>query len=108
MEKTVPAPGCERCQRLEKDLRALQAERDELWLSLAKERQRANAILLSFPHAEKSEPIVAPPIIIYADPGPQPLRYKVADMVNNGMKRLLPFGHGGARQTVQRLLSRNR
>lgn len=109
--ENASSTGCERCKRLEQNLRDLQAERDELWLALAKERQRTNAILLSFPlHQQKLEPVVmmappAPPPPV--DLGPQPLRYRVADVLNNGVKKLTPFAHGGAKKTVQKLLLRN-
>lgn len=79
---------CERCKQLEERANLLQHERDELMLAVARERQRANAVLLEFP----TQPLVVQ-VQASAAKGPLPLRYRVADKVNDSVKGLLPFAH---------------
>lgn len=93
----IPISSCERCRHLDARLEALQIERDELLLALARERQRANSLLLQFPTLP---PLAcAPPV----NQGTPPLRYRVADRINDSIKRLLPFAHGAAKRFTFKL-----
>jgi hypothetical protein len=92
----IPISSCERCKELERRLEVLQAERDELVIAVARERQRANAVLVQFPTA----PVMVPAPVAVADP---PLRHRIADRINDSVKRLLPFAHTAAK----RLTSKN-
>jgi hypothetical protein len=92
----IPITPCERCRQLEERAAMLQLERDELFLAVARERERANAILLEFPN---------PPQIVQvhaAAAGPAPLRHRVVDRLNDSVKALLPFAH----VAVKRLLAK--
>jgi hypothetical protein len=85
--------GCDRCRTLENRLHALQAERDELVLALARERQRANSVVLEFPTVPLRSPTATAP------QGPAPLRHQIADRLNDSMKGILPFAHIAAAET---------
>jgi len=81
--------SCPECERLRAQLRMLQEERDAALTSVAKERERANAILVSQ---------VAP-----APPAPRPIRYWAVDLLNSGIKKALPLPHAGVRAAAQYL-----
>jgi hypothetical protein len=70
-------------------LRAAQDERDTALLSLARERERANAVLLSH---------VAP---AFPPAPPKPIRYWAVDLLNTGLKKALPLPHAGARAAFE-------
>lgn len=75
--------SCPECERLRVRIRELQEERDAALLSLSKEREKANVILTS-------QVAVAPP-------PPKPIRYWAVDLVNDGIKKVLPWPHSGVR-----------
>lgn len=84
-----PTTSCPDCERLRAQLQVLRDERDAALLSLAEERERSNAILVS--------QVAAP-----APPAPQkPVRYWAVDLLNSGIKKALPLPHAGARAAVQ-------
>ena len=88
---TDATASCPQCERLRAQLRELRQERDAALLSLAEERARANAILIS----QIAFPAPAEP--------PKPARYWVVDVLNSGMKRALPLPHAGARAAIEPL-----
>jgi hypothetical protein len=81
--------SCPECERVRAQLRQLREERDAALLSLAEERERANAILVSQ---------IAVPVLPAA---PKPVRYWAVDLLNSGIKKALPLPHAGARAAVQ-------
>lgn len=86
---TEATTSCAECERLRAQLREIREERDAALLSLASERERANAILVS----QIAVPV--PP------PTPQPVRYWAVDLLNSGIKKALPLPHAGARAAIQ-------
>lgn len=54
-------------------------------------RMLVHAVEPLWPRADAGEPRV---IVVHADPGPKPVRYKVADKLNSGLKRTLGPVHG--------------
>jgi hypothetical protein len=101
-ESTAGAKApCERCKGLEARIRALELERSDLLLALARERERANALFLSYPAAAQAAPAqtVAAPV-----GGRPPLRYRVVDALNNSLKRQFPGVHRAARDAGASLL----
>jgi len=89
---TDPTTSCAECERLRAQLRQVREERDAVLLSLARERERANAILLSQVALAPSPP---------APPPPKPIRYWAVDLLNSGVKKALPLPHAGVRVAVQ-------
>ena len=87
--------NCPDCERLRAQLREARAERDTALLSVAVEREKANAVLLS--------QLAAVP----APPPQKPLRYWVIDTLSDGFKRALPWPHKGVRAAA-RLFHRSR
>ncbi len=85
---------CPECDRLRAQLRELQEERDAVLLSLARERERANAILMSQ---------VAPATPRPVPPPPKPIRYWAVDLLNSGVKKALPLPHAGVRVAMELL-----
>jgi len=81
--------SCPECERLRAAIRELREARDAALLSLARERERANAILLS--------QVIPPP----PPPPPKPIRYWAVDLLNTGIKKALPLPHAGARAAMQ-------
>ena len=79
--------SCPECERLRAQLRELRQERDAALLSVAKERERANAILVS-----QMSPPPQPP---------KPIRYWAVDLLNSGIKKALPLPHAGVRAAAQ-------
>ena len=69
--------------------KAMRDERDEALRLVAIEREKANAILLS-----QSAAVPAPP-------PPKPLRYWIVDVLNDGMKKALPWPQAGVRAAVR-------
>ena len=78
--------SCSNCEQLRAEIRKAREERDAALLSVARERERANAILLS--------QVIAPP-------APKPMRYWAVDLINSGIKKALPLPHAGARAAVR-------
>jgi hypothetical protein len=76
-------PTCPECERLRARVRELQDERDAALLSVSREREKANAILTSQ--------------VALAPPPPKPIRYWAVDLLNDGVKRVLPWPHAGVR-----------
>jgi len=81
--------SCPECEQLRADIRKLREERDAAFLSLARECERTNAVLMSQ---------VAP-----ASPPPKPIRYWAVDLLNSGVKKALPLPHAGVRAAAQLL-----
>src|SRR6267143_5634684 len=79
---------CAECDRLRAQLRRVLEERDSALLSLARERERANAILLSQVALGPLPP---------GPPPPKPMRYWAVDLLNSGIKKALPLPHAGVR-----------
>jgi len=86
--------SCQECERLRAQVRALRDERDAALLSLAKERERVNTVLMSQ---------IAP-----ASPSPKPIRYWAIDLLNTVIKRALPLPHAGIRAAAQFLRKRGK
>ena len=86
---TDATTSCPECERLRAQLRELREERDRALLWLARERERANAILTAH---------VAP---ASAPSPPKPMRYRAADLLNTGFKKALPLPHAGLRAAVE-------
>lgn len=93
-DNVIPIANCERCKQLEARLAAVEMERDELSLALARERQRANAIFLQFP-TQPTTVTVQVPVREEA-----PLRHKVVDRLNDQVKKMLPFLHVAAKRAA--------
>ena len=90
---------CERCPGLEARIRDLELERSDLLLALARERERANALLLSYPAAVATPS--APPA---AAPTRPPLRHRLVDALNDSLKRQFPDMHRAAKDAGATLL----
>src|SRR5262249_19670777 len=73
---------CAHCEHF----RAALAERDAALLALARERERANVIVLGQ---------IAPAR------GPKPIRYWAVDAINDGLKKALPLPHAGVRAAAR-------
>lgn len=103
------APECERCAALEAELAEARAERDAAKLELARARELADALRLSFPPTGEPPP---PPFAPAMTPGaPPPLRYVLADRANDYVKRYLQPLHSAGRRAAEaasRLLTRSR
>jgi hypothetical protein len=92
--------ACERCKGLEARIRALELERSDLLLALARERERANALFLAYPsppQAPSAQP--AAPLV-----GKPPLRHRLVDALNDSLKRQFPGVHRAARDAGATLL----
>jgi hypothetical protein len=85
--------GCARCKELEGQLNALRLERQSLVEQVALERSRADALYVAFPAQARSEADHAAAQAAAALKAESPLRYQVADAVNDAMKRMLPGAH---------------
>jgi hypothetical protein len=73
-------PSCTRCQALEEQLFRLTMERDLLSERLAAEKERANALFLSYPPQAHDRPPPPPPL---PPVEPKPFRYQLADALND-------------------------
>ena len=71
-----PCPNCAK----------MREERDAALNALAVEREKVNAILLS---QKLPEP-----------PPPKPIRYWAVDVINDGLKRVMPWPHKGVRALI--------
>ena len=101
-ESTAGASAaCERCKGLEARIRDLELERSDLLLALARERERANALFLSYPASAPAASAVPPPAAVVGKP---PLRHRLVDAVNNSLKRQFPDVHRAARDMGASLL----
>lgn len=83
------------------ELEQLRAERDEALAALARERVLVNALRLALRHAGIEEP---PQYPRPTTPGEPPLRYRVADALNDGRKRVL----APVREALESALGRSR
>jgi hypothetical protein len=71
--------SCARCKELEEQLFRITMERDLLGERLAVEKERANALFVSYPpqaHERPAPPPPPPPV------EPKPFRYQLADTLN--------------------------
>ena len=82
-------PACAECEVLRAQVRELREQRDAALLGVARERERANAILLSQ---------MAP---LAASRQPKPIRYWAVDLLNSGIKKALPLPHAGVRAAAR-------
>jgi len=93
-------------EELHREVERLRLARDEALAALARERELINDLMLRYPpeHLHPPEDPVAP------DPGPAPLRYRLADRANDALK-VLPGVHAAAKriaETIVRAKSRLR
>lgn len=91
------ATACSSCTQLQGRVRELLFEREALVKALAREKERANALFLSYPPQvapQSSQPPMAPPR------GEVPMRYRVVDSFNENFKRRLPALHQFARRAI--------
>jgi hypothetical protein len=75
--------SCPECERLRVRIHELQQERDAALASVSREREKANAVLASQ--------------VAAAPPPPKPIRYWAVDLLNDGIKKVLPWPHAGVR-----------
>lgn len=87
---------CERCAELEAELLAVRRERDEALLQLSQERERLDALRLQRGDGEVDLSAVAG----------APLRYVLADQLNDSVKRVLSPLHRSARGAIAWLAKR--
>jgi hypothetical protein len=92
--REVEPERCDRCAARVRELRAVRQERDALLLDLARAREQAEALVLSWP----GEPITPPP-------GTGALRHRAADALNDAVKRLAPGVHHRAKRLATRGLA---
>lgn len=92
-DTTTPTAACARCKELEAQLTLLQLERQNLLEQVALERQRADALYVAFPPQSRDEAAQAAAQATEKLRADSPLRYQVADAVNDAMKRVLPGAH---------------
>ena len=101
-ENTAEARAtCERCKGLEARIRDLELERSDLLLALARERERANALFLSYPAPPAAPSAPAPAA---AAPTRPPLRHRLVDALNDSLKRQFPDVHRAAKDAGATLL----
>jgi transposase InsO family protein len=81
-----PVDGCRGCVARDEALRAAWAERDALLADLARERERTVALLLGWPPDGGAAPLRGP------------LRHRIIDALNAGLKRIAPGAHRSARR----------
>lgn len=94
-----------KCEELAEQVAHLKLERQNLIEQVARERLRADALFVAYPPQAKNEPPpdqrkhrsataantqVAVPVISLSEP---PLRYQVADAVNQVFKKVMPSAH---------------
>lgn len=90
----APSSGrCANCADLEAELRDARAERDRSLLELARAREELNALRLARAGEE----------LRIGEVDGAPLRYLVADRLNDGIKRVLGPAHGAVRGALSRL-----
>lgn|GEM_PF-6908682 len=83
-------PGCARCNALETELTRTKQEKDAAILALAEERERSEALRLSYPTSKHEVGSHVSPESLSP-----PLRYVLADAVNDFLKRYLRYAHAG-------------
>lgn len=91
--------SAERCKQLEARVRALELERSDLLLALARERERANALFLAYPPTFQVASVQPA-----AQPTKLPLRHRVVDALNESLKRQFPEIHRAAKDAGATLL----
>jgi hypothetical protein len=96
---TVADAAVERCKQLEARVRALELERSDLLLALARERERANALFLAYPPTFQVASVQPA-----AQPTKLPLRHRLIDALNEGLKRQFPEIHRAAKDAGTTLL----
>jgi hypothetical protein len=89
--------NCQNCGELTRQIAALERECRRLERELTEERDRANALYLSFPPLDLRDGGFSLPRI----PRELPLRYQVVDQLNAYAKRALPFVHRGAKRLLR-------
>ena len=104
-ESDPERPGCPSCRELQTEVFRLTMERQQLVELLASERERANALFVSYPpqgHTPDSGPAH------YEPPIDKPLRYRIADKLNDALRARLGPLHKVARGGVLSLVRGNR
>lgn len=94
-----PPEPCAKCRDLEAQVFRLAMERQHLLEQVARERMRANALYLAFPPQTYDEGSAPPPPPAASQ---VPLRYQVADAINEVVKRVLPGAHRAIRSSVEK------
>jgi hypothetical protein len=110
VDETQKIDDCLNCARLRDEIARLAVDRQRLIELLASERERANALFVSYP-PQGPGTVSWPPMPASAappgsDPAGQsdkPLRYKVADKLNDAVKNSLPTAHGLAKRALAAL-----
>src|SRR5215813_3071346 len=90
--------GCSECASLRMEIARLSQLRDAAFLELAKAREISNALQLNYPTAA---PIAAPSVRWGLEE--RPLRYEIADFVNNLVKHRLSLLHRGTKLVTKTL-----
>jgi len=96
-EKSSSA-GCPECASLRMEIVRLNQIRDAAFLELAKAREVSNALQLNYPTAA---PIAATSVRLGLEE--RPLRYEIADFVNNLVKHRLSLLHRGTKLVTKTL-----
>lgn len=89
-------PACDNCRCLQSRVNRLLIDRQRLLEDLSAERERANALFVSYPPQAPATALPAQsPAFHGAMPleGGLPLRYQVVDAVNSAVKKVLPGAH---------------
>ena len=102
-----PRLRCANCERLEERIEELSGELSAAMTALARERERSNALFLSYPPQVVS---AGPESSRHPLPSPSigdavPLRHRVVDALNVMVKRRLPVVHQAARRAFAFLAS---
>jgi len=98
VESTEAATGCANCAKLREQIARMSVERQKLLELLAAERERSNALFVGYPPqgGMNSDSALSPEWQSLE----KPLRYKVADKLNDAVKKALPGAHGVARRAI--------
>lgn len=94
-----PSKAQRSAHELESALDQARQERDDALAALAQERELTNALRLQLRH--QGEPAV-PRFPAGTGLGPAPLRYKLADSLNDSAKRALGPVHSAAKKLLNR------
>jgi hypothetical protein len=114
VDETQKIGECLNCARLRDEIARLAVDRQRLIELLASERERANALFVSYP-PQGPGTVSWPPMPASAalpvswhaawlpSQSDKPLRYKVADSLNDAVKNNLPTAHGLAKRALAAL-----
>ena len=99
VESTENPTECANCKQLREEVARQAVDRQRLLELLATERERSNAFFVGYPPQGNAFERV-PPTSSASAWVEKPLRYKIADKLNDAMKKALPGAHGVARRAV--------